>query len=200
MRYFSLLLVLLLAACNMTAQTPVPEITEVNLPTDFPEETSAVEIPTNPARFVAYWIGSDQLIHDGSVMIGCQTYVSPIQSSTSLGTPEENIRNSLNMTFTTAPAAGQRNIWAEDMDFVVDSVVIENGQATIQLNGNIMLRGTCADVEMEAQVLLAVFSEDSVQSALIMIGNTNMREFFDMSGQSTSDFRYTRDNIPYANP
>jgi hypothetical protein len=82
----------------------------------------------------------------------------------------------------------------------VNSVTIENGLATIQLTGDIMMLGTCADAEMEAQLLLAVFNEPSIQSALIMLGDANMRSFFDMSGETGADFQYTRDNIPYANP
>lgn len=191
MRFLPLLL-LFLAACNMTTQAPATD-------TDLATEAQSTPIEATQAQdFVAYWMGSEAAINDESVLVGCQTYVTPIESTIPLSSPEENLRNSLNLMFTTASQTGQRNVWGDDLDLVVDSVTIESGFASIQLNGTIMMRGTCADAEMEAQLLLTVFAESTVESALIMLGDTNMRSFFDMSGESPSDFRYTRENISYA--
>jgi hypothetical protein len=182
MRYLTLLMLLLLAACNMN-QSPGEE-----------------PIGGGTQSVVYYWIGTDEPANEDAVLIGCQTYVSPIASSTPLGSPEDNIRNSLNLIFTTQPRIGERNVWADDLMIVADSVRIENNTAIVQLSGTMSLRGVCSDVEMEAQVLLAIFSEESVQNALIKVGDTNLRTFFDMSGQADEDFLYTRDNIPYAQP
>jgi hypothetical protein len=193
MRYLSLVLLLFLAACNVSQN---PEVTLVPPTIEVTNEPAT----QSPQGFVTYWMGSDQAISDESVLVGCQTYVTPIESTSPLGSPEDNIRNSLTQMFTTPSQEGQRNVWGDDMALTVNSVTIENGLATIQLAGDIMMLGTCADAEMEAQLLLAVFNEPSVQSALIMLGDTNMRSFFDMSGQAGADFQYTRDNIPYANP
>jgi hypothetical protein len=189
MRYLISLLLLVLAACNMTTENPP---TDVVIATEPQTSTSA------PQGFVSYWMGSDQAINDDSVLVGCQTYVSPIASTIPLSTPEENIRNSLELMFTTESVEGQRNVWGDDLDLAVNSLTIENGLATIQIAGMMMLRGTCADAEMEAQLLLAVFAEPSVESALIMLNETNMRQSFDMSGNAPIDFHYTRENIPYA--
>jgi hypothetical protein len=193
MRYLLPIVLLFLAACNVSQN---PEETLVAPTIEVTNEPAT----QSPAGFVPYWIGSDQAINDASVLIGCQTYVTPIESTNPLGSPEDNIRNSLTQMFTTPSQEGQRNVWGDDMVLTVNSVTIENGLATIQLSGDIMMLGTCADAEMEAQLLLAVFNEPSIQSALIMLGDTNMRSFFDMSGQAGADFQYTRENIPYANP
>jgi hypothetical protein len=192
MRYLISLLLLLLAACNMASPNPTGEAT---LPTITPQTPP---LTPEPQGFVSYWMGSDQAINEGSVLVGCQTYASPIASTVPLSTPEENIRNSLNLMLTTTSQEGQRNVWGDDLELAVNSVTIENGVADIQLSGEIMMRGTCADAEMEAQLLLAVFAEPGVQSALITVDGTNMRQYFDMSGQAPADFQYTRDNIPYA--
>jgi hypothetical protein len=193
MRYLSLVLLLFLAACNVSQN---PEVTLVPPTIEVTNEPAT----QSPQGFVTYWMGSDQAINDESVLVGCQTYVTPIESTSPLGSPEDNVRNSLTQMFTTPSQEGQRNVWGDDLALTVNSVTIENGLATIQLTGDIMMLGTCADAEMEAQLLLAVFNEPSIQSALIMLGDANMRSFFDMSGETGADFQYTRDNIPYANP
>lgn len=182
MRIFAIVMLLSLAACNMMPGS------------------SEEPIGGGTQSVVYYWMGTDEAANEDAVLIGCQTYVSPIASSIPLGSPADNIRNSLNLIFTTQPRLGERNVWADDLIIVADSVRIENNTAIVQLSGTMGLRGVCSDVEMEAQVLLAIFSESSVQNALIKVGDTNLRQFFDMSGRAEDDFLYTRDNIPYANP
>jgi hypothetical protein len=65
----------------------------------------------------------------------------------------------------------------------------------VNIAGEAILTGVCEDARMRAQMLLTVFHNPVVTSARIIIGGRNMAQIFDMSGQSTSETLYTRDDI-----
>jgi LysM repeat protein len=78
-------------------------------------------------------------------------------------------------------------------DLAVQSVAVDNGSAVIDLTGTLQLVGTCADARMEAQILLTVFQYPGVDSAMITIDGTNLKQLFDTSGT-------VGDSEPYSRP
>jgi LysM repeat protein len=80
----------------------------------------------------------------------------------------------------------------ESSPLTVQSVTVSGSQATIQLGGPLILSGTCADARMEAQLVLNVFKYGVISSALITVDGQNIKQTFDMSGQTGSADPYTR--------
>jgi LysM repeat protein len=86
------------------------------------------------------------------------------------------------------------NSWGEQ-GLSVTSVILDEGLLEVNIAGEAILTGVCEDARMRAQMLLTVFHNPVVTSARIIIGGRNMAQIFDMSGQSTSETLYTRDDI-----
>jgi hypothetical protein len=85
-----------------------------------------------------------------------------------------------------------------DADLIVQSVTVSSDTALIvNLTGALQLVGTCADAQMEAQILLTVFQYPRVNSALITIDGRNIKQLFDTSGTVGDDEPYRRSEIQF---
>ncbi len=81
-------------------------------------------------------------------------------------------------------------------DLIVQSVTVSGDTALIvNLTGALQLVGTCADAQMEAQILLSVFQYPGVNSALITIEGKNIKQLFDTSGTVGDDEPYRRSEV-----
>ena len=164
-----------------------------------PENISAGQVLAVPNEIrsstnVVYWMQTPNR-NTGSVLVACESIVSPIESSIPrISDAASNIRNSLNLLFTTASSAN--NQWA-GQGLNVQSVTIDNsGRANITVTGGLSLFGSCTDGVMLAQFLLSVFAESQVQSAYVTVDGQNMVQTFDMSGLEPADAVFTRADIP----
>lgn len=148
---------------------------------------------------VYYWLPSDNPVTEDSVRIGCETYITPVPSTSSVTTnPETNIRLALTALFNTTPSANSpyRNHW-DDYDLSVDTIAIDaSGTATIRIDGDFLLIGVCTDVEIVAQMLMIVFAESEVETAWISVDGMNLKQLSDMSGRTGANAVFTRDDIP----
>jgi LysM repeat protein len=143
---------------------------------------------------VVYWIQTETRTSD-SLLVACETLISPKASSVQLtNDPATNIRNSLNLLFSSGTSFN--NQWSGQGLNVQSVTVNNNGRAAIAISGNLMLVGTCADGVMKAQFLLSVFAESQVQSTYVTIGGRNLVQIFDMSGLKPADAVFTRADIP----
>ena len=164
-----------------------------------------IYVPSEIARLspafspIYYWLPSDESVTSESVRIGCETYITPVAGTRSVtSNPENNVHFALQELFNNTPPANSpyRNHW-DDYDLTIDAVVIDDGgTATIRLNGDFLLVGTCTDVEIVAQILLTVFAEPEVETAWISVGGTNLKQLSDMSGRTGPNAVFTRDDIP----
>ncbi len=130
------------------------------------------------------------------VPVGCGDSGVVIMLSGSAGSRvQDNVRGSLEALFALGSASiGQSGLVnaLADSDLTVQNVTFDGSEAGVDLTGRLALVGTCGDARMEAQLVLTVFQYAQVETALIRLNGANLRGFFDQSGLSAADFRYTR--------
>lgn len=148
-------------------------------------------------EFITYWLSSIDAVNDDSLLIGCESYITPIETSEPRTTnPETNIERALTVLFSANSQDPYRNHWNQG-GFAVESVSLSaNGTLEVHISGDFLLQGTCTDPEIVAQILLIVFTEPEVEAALIYVGDENLRQISDMSGLSGPNSVFTEDNIP----
>ena len=76
-------------------------------------------------------------------------------------------------------------------DLVVGNITLTDDTALINLNGNLLQFGVCADAQVEAQILGTIFQFDAIKQARILLNGVNLRSLFDQSGQLDPDYLYT---------
>lgn len=136
------------------------------------------------------------------VTVGCEDGAVPVLAVGAAGADASaRITAALSALFALPQRAyGQSGLVNElaDSDLRVDAVTLSGGGAQVQLSGELLASGVCADARIEAQIVLTVFQFTEVNEALITLaeGNVrrNLREFFDGSGLSPNDFRYQRED------
>ena len=147
------------------------------------------------AENIVYYLGAEVPETGYAIEIGCGTYIRQFDTGIARGnSANDNIFAGLEALFN-SPIEGYRNYW---QGLSVGSVGVDDkGVAHIIINGDFLTPGHCGDAEIIAQLLLIIFAEAQVQSALIIVDEMNLRQITDMSGLSGADARFTRDSIPY---
>jgi hypothetical protein len=139
-------------------------------------------------------------VDDSGIPVGCEGYMIALESGVPFADdPAENIRASLEpllaMTSTDVGRDDYVN-YLGGQGLSLGAVTVDDaGHATISLQGDFLLIGTCVDPQIEAQLLLGVFADERIVSARINANGENIKPFFDMSGQTGPDEDFTRDDI-----
>lgn len=194
------LMLLVLAACSLEKkadESSSPTLENTPLPQDLPQ---------NPVPVSFYLLLPSENSATGT-RIGCGDGIVLV-SSNSLGNSDlaGNLQIALNSLFAakgTDYAQGYINhfetfgLQARHVDIVSDTAVIE-------LQGDLLLSGVCADAAMQSQILLTIFQYPEINNAQIFISNSanqrsNLKQLFDASGMVTQDALYTRADIGYVN-
>jgi len=100
-----------------------------------------------------------------------------------------------------------RNVWTSD-NLGITSITLNNGAAHVALEGDIFGAGDIVLIAAREQIILTVFAEQAVQSALITLNGENIANLGVSSGNGKpADFAYTRADIEaflaenaYSNP
>ena len=100
-----------------------------------------------------------------------------------------------------------RNVWTSD-NLGITSITLNNGAAHVALEGDIFGAGDIVLIAAREQIILTVFAEQAVQSAVITLNGENIASLGVSSGNGKPvDFAYTRADIEaflaenaYSNP
>lgn len=135
----------------------------------------------------------------GGVAVGCDGYMLPQDSGRPFTEDAAmNIRESLEpvlaMPSTEVPGTNYTN-YLGGQGLSVGQIDINNGHATVVIEGSFLLLGACADPQIEAQFLLGIFADPRIESATVITNGENLKAIADMSGQTPPDAVYTRDDI-----
>lgn len=136
------------------------------------------------------------------IAVGCDDGAVPVLAVGAAGADvPARINAALSALFAVPQRAyGQSGLVNElaDSDLRVDVVSVSGGVAQVQLSGQLVTAGVCADARIEAQIVLTIFQFPEVDEALITLAEgdvrRNLRELFDGSGLSPDDFRYQRED------
>lgn len=149
---------------------------------------------------ISYWLASDTSQSDDSIEIGCETFLTPIETETAQSDDAaQNIEQALDALFTNSADAPYRNWW-QPYSMSINEITVDDTQfAEISLSGDFLLIGTCGDAEIEAQILYTIFANSTIETARIMIDGENLAQTVDMSGQSDENTIFTRDDVAIPN-
>lgn len=136
------------------------------------------------------------------IPVGCgDSAIAVRRTPTLTGNTTTDLRASLIELFSIkTPDYGQSGFANSlyDQDVTVQSVTMQGNRAIIELTGDFLLIGTCGDARMEAQIFLTIFQYTDIQEALVTMNGTNLKQWFDMSGQTGDTDPYLRSNFGYA--
>lgn len=162
-----------------------------------PQSISENTQPSGNGNLVYYLVSPTG--DKGRIGVGCDGWLvaaptgKPVTSD-----PAADLRASLTallaMTSVNVGQSGLKNYFA-GQGLTVADVTVQNGEATITINGTLTLIGVCADPQIEAQILLTVFDVPGVQQARITVGGRNMKQIFDMSGRTGADAVYVPGDV-----
>jgi LysM repeat protein len=169
----------------------VGQILRVPNPIGTPEEQP-------PAGVIPYYVIS-QTDDGGGIPVGCDGYMMPVRTGFAFAQdPAANIQASLGpllaMPSTEVGESGYVN-YLGGQGLWISSLSVSDGHANLTLGGPFRLIGTCADPQIEAQILLSVFADPRVSTASITVNGQNLKQMVDMSGQTGPDAIYTRSDI-----
>ncbi len=163
------------------------------LPTSTPTRIPPTATTAPPLMF--YLIAPN----DGGVsgpVVGCQDSIVAVNSGqNATGSLMTQMSASLAALFTIgSDTYGQSGLVDELNKSIlsVSSISISGTTATIHLTGTLKLSGVCSDERQQAQILYTVFHYKGFDTALIKIGDRNMKQIFDASGLVTDDATYSR--------
>jgi hypothetical protein len=164
------------------------------------KDAQVVRAPVAGEFVLYYLVNPEQDIDGQGIPVGCNGFMIPFETDIPLSdNPEENITVAMQQLL--APESlddvpeGVMSYFPTQ-ELVFNSVTVDDdGHAIVRFEGQLMLIGTCGDPHIEAQLLLSIFADPRIESALIEVNGENIRPFFDMSGEMPLDAIYTRDNI-----
>ncbi len=179
---------LLLASCNLTSAeiTPVPA-----------EPTPDGEIG-EPEPGLSWYVVTE---NETDIVVGCESYMTTIDTGIArTGDVSTDMARTLGSMFDTNTAFFEEsvaltNFWGGG-DFAVQTQTFEGSRLNLDIVGELLLRGACADAAMEAQLLLTIFDNNLVEEAFITIDGQNMKQLFDASGTVAADETYTVADVP----
>jgi LysM repeat protein len=147
-------------------------------------------------EFLQFWVISEVDAPSNGIQVGCEGYIVPIKTSI---VATDNTSNDMKTALNTLLAPNQQlqvdhtNYLLDEQNLFVENVSIEDGHATVLIGGDLYGWGACADPIFEAQIIQTIFQFEDIQSATVMNGELNLRQFVDMSGlPDAEDHVYTR--------
>ncbi len=157
------------------------------------DEFQYPETQTNQ-EVLQFWVGTETNSAN-AIEAGCG-YIIPITTNhIATGDTKADITTALTALFDpnqVVPSSNYDKLLSQSNLFV-ESVTLDQGHATIKIGGNLQGWGVCADPIFEAQITQTIFQFEDIQSAIVMNGEMNLRQFVDMSGRpSVKDHIYTR--------
>jgi hypothetical protein len=163
---FLLIPLLLMAfSCNL------PALFQETTPTEDPSGLSTTQEPGVDAIVYYYYVPvEDNAYPEGSVVIMADTLVlAPTASSftRSADTPSDLTTALLLML------RDRRNDWSGN-NMGVSSVNFNSGRADVALQGDVSVAGDIQLIALRFQILLTVFAEPGVQSALVTLNGKNI--------------------------
>ena len=132
--------------------------------------------------------------------IGCgDSAVTQATDRPLAGSVAGNVRGMLDELFSTVTGnnteGGIYNAFS-GKNLTVRNVRLDGEQIYIEIDGTLLLTGTCEDARLQAQLLLTAFHYPQVNTAFIMIGGRNAKQLFDLSGTMPADAVFTRVDLP----
>ncbi|GEM_PF-2221979 len=149
------------------------------------------------STLIAYWVGAEIGSPDTDVVVGCETYLTPMQLDNPItGNLQQDVETALRALLDSnrwIPPI-YTNLW-KDQNLTVDDVTISDGHAEIEIGGQLMGGGVCSDPILVGQMIETIFQFDQIQSARVMNGTLNLQQLVDQSGlEDLTDYTYTRSN------
>jgi hypothetical protein len=190
MRWMMLLFVaLLLASCNLTSD----EVTQVSPDPDPDGEIGEPDLPG-----LSWYVITET---ETGLVVGCENYMTTIDTGIPrTGDVSQDVEATVNAMFGANQAfleesVALTNFWGGG-DFIAETQSFEGSRINLDITGDVVLTGACADAAMEAQMLLTIFDNNLVEEAYITINGENMKQIFDASGTITADEPYTVADVP----
>ncbi len=147
-----------------------------------------------------YLVSQVDDISGNGIPVGCDGFMIPLETEAAFSDdPAENVSATIEALLSPPPLDAdfsELTNYFENQDIVLTSVTVDDsGHATVSFEGQFLLLGTCADPQIEAQLLLGIFSDPRIISARVNVNGENIKPFFDMSGETGPDEDFTRDDI-----
>ncbi len=200
-----LLVALFLVACNLSnplpenpisATTPNLQVTILPAPTISPSPQPAATLPAPPLLpIVYYYFVTTPAISPppGSVVILPDVLIlGPTHSEITRGSDTAaNVSTALRLMI-----QDSRTPWTKN-DVSITRITFRDGKANVVLQGNIFGAGDVVFIAARMQILLTVFAEPSVQTAVITINGENVANLgiSHSSQEKPADYTFTRAEI-----
>jgi len=160
-------------------------------------QNGAGEIAGEP---IQYWVGQEGFgAPTEDIVVGCDSYITPIDV-------DNLVSGDLRLDIEIAlQSLIDPNRWIPDIytqlwknqNVTIESVTVNGSHVDVQIGGQVMAGGVCSDPILEGQFIQTIFQFGGVQSAKVMNGDRNLRQFIDQSGRpDVVDYVYTRSNFP----
>lgn len=148
---------------------------------------------------IEYWVGSETNASADAIPVGCDGYLMPIVTDDFVGGDvSQNIKVALTNLFNPNPTLSPAYMnFLAPQNLTVDSVVVTNGDAVVNLGGGLMGVGVCALPILQGQILHTIFQFEEVQTVKVMNGYKNLAEVMDQIGlEDLSGYVYMRSDLP----
>jgi hypothetical protein len=178
-------------AAPVSTNTPTTEIPSP-APSDLPASDTSTPQPLAPIVYY-YFVPEDESPPAGSVVILPDILILGLTQSDVASNPEiaTNISSALQ-----AVINDPRNAWTST-DLDITSITLNEGVANVALQGDYFGAGDIVLIAARNQILLTIFAEPSIQSAIITINGKNIANLgsSDPFTVQPADFSYTRAEI-----
>lgn len=155
--------------------------------------------PIAPQTQVQFWLGSETNGVVGAVPIGCESFLTPINTDRAVS---NDLKEDLTFALSTLFDPNRSNPSTVYIDYLnqqglsVQNIVINGSHVTVTMGGEFLGIGVCGDPIIEGQVLYTIFQFDEIQSAKVIINNDgNLRRIVDQRDVDVSDYIYTRSDL-----
>lgn len=172
-----------------------PDLIEIGQALRVPPSPASTNLD-RPASIIFYAIATDG--REG-IDVGCgDTAVAVASGITPSGDTAADLLFALQalIDYRTATAAPGLSTALTIAGAPITTLAINDGLAVIEIDEPLTLVGVCGDARLEAQVLLTIFQFSDIERARISFGGVNLKQQLDLSGQTTADAVYTRDDVP----
>lgn len=150
----------------------------------------------NSRKLIEYWVGSETNGVRGAVNVACDKYLAPIETDM-LRT--DDLQTNLNQALTALFDPNRRNpstVYTNllnTQNLFVKKIGINGTHVDVEIGGSMLGYGVCADPTLEGQIIRTIFQFEEFKTAKIMNNGTNLRQYVDMSGNSSLvDYVYSR--------
>lgn len=142
------------------------------------------------AETIRFWVGSDDDFQGQGQVVGCGSYLLPVDTGIERGTDiERDLQQALEALFD--PEQDHPVVetfdWIKQLALGIESVRFREGAVQIHLAGALLGIGSCGDAILEAQFLQTIFQFDHIHYAFVSDGVTNLRQIVEMSDRLTRE-------------